>query len=62
MGYAKWGCRLGSFTSAQMPKSTHTPDYAVLLQLLRELRTRDGVLQADLARLYPEQSGLEDAS
>lgn len=40
-----------------MPRSTHTPDYAVLLELLRELRDRQGVLQADLAgRLGVPQS------
>lgn len=40
-----------------MPKSTHTPEYAVLLELLRELRDRAGVLQAELAeRLGVPQS------
>lgn len=40
-----------------MPRSTHTPDYAVLLELLRELREQKGVFQADLAaRLKVPQS------
>lgn len=40
-----------------MPKSTHTPEYAVLLELLKELREGAGVLQADLAeRLESPQS------
>ena len=40
-----------------MPKSTHTPEYRVLRELLRELREREGVLQADLAeRLGVPQS------
>jgi transcriptional regulator with XRE-family HTH domain len=40
-----------------MPKSTHTPEYAILLELLKELRDRAGVLQAELAeRLETPQS------
>lgn len=40
-----------------MPRSTHTPDYAVLLTVLRELRESCGLLQAELAeRLDTSQS------
>jgi len=40
-----------------MPRSTHTPDYKAMLELLRELRDRKGILQADLAgRLEVPQS------
>ena len=40
-----------------MPRSTHTPDYAVLLTVLRESRESRGLLQAELAeRLDTSQS------
>ena len=40
-----------------MPKSTHTPEYKVMLKLLRELRDQKGMYQSDLAeRLDVPQS------
>ena len=40
-----------------MPRSTHTPDYALLLTALRESRESRGLLQAELAeRLDTSQS------
>ena len=40
-----------------MPRNTHTPEYKVLRELLRELRDRKGMMQSDLAdRLEVPQS------
>lgn len=57
LGYAKWRSKIRSCPLQQMPKSTHTADYKVLLGLLRELRDQKGMLQSELAqRLKVPQS------
>lgn len=53
--------RLSTFNAAMPAKSIHKPEYQDLLKLLREIRVKAGLTQAELATLLNRsQSSISD--